>query len=115
MRRKYIDMNYIKECIRCGLSIQSISKATKVSEEFIISKLKEENLTFKDLLDERFGKNIGFGHDCKPSGEGGKHDCKYWSEHDGVCDYILKKGTRRPCPAWDCTCYEKRGRKNGQI
>ena len=44
--------------------------------------------------------------------------CAYGSgmRHNGVrvgvcCEYILKTGKRRPCPATDCTCYKKRGVK----
>lgn len=78
--------------------------------------MKEKGLKLKDLIEKKEEKEEKkviksgtVGYWCKYAGQG-KHDCKYWASGEGVCDYFGRTGKRRPCPADNCTVYEKRGK-----
>lgn len=108
-QRKHINMEYVKECLRLGIHLDEIAAMVNVSAGTISSRLKEEGLSVDALLHrDRRPKDQhsdGTGYNCRPSAK--THDCKYWDHNCKCCDYLAKTGNRRPCPAWDCTVYQK--------
>ena len=108
-QRKEINMDYVKECLRLGLHLDEIAGMINVSAGTISNRLKEEGLSVDDIIRKNpHTAAQRTGHNCNPKAK--RHDCKYWDHGCRCCDYLCKTGTRRPCPAWDCTVYEKGGR-----
>lgn len=104
--RKDINMAYVKECLALGLSMQEVADLVHVAAHTIYTRLREEGLSVDDIIRKTPHTAAQHtGHNCNPKAK--RHDCKYWDHGCHCCDYLCKTGTRRPCPAWDCTVYEK--------
>lgn len=107
--RKDINMEYVKECLSLGITQVEVAELVGVAPYTITKRLKEEGLTWEDIARKNPHTAAQHtGHNCNPKAK--RHDCKYWDHGCRCCDYLGKTGTRRPCPAWDCTVYEKGGR-----
>ena len=108
-RRKDFNMEYVKECLQTGLSILEVSELVGVSNTTIYTRLKEDGISVENLVKKKQGpktpKQTRNGFNCRPAAK--THDCIYWDHGCRCCDYMLKTGKRRPCPAWDCTVYKK--------
>lgn len=105
--RKSININieYVQNLLDKGYKMKEISTMLNVSEVTLRKKLRESEKKVDDEKDSDWNNG---GFNCRYSEKGGKHDCIYWSRHEGVCDYLLKTGKRRPCPANSCTVYESK-------
>ena len=97
-----IDMDRVKKMLIYGVNINDVSAMMHVCKNTIYNRLREEGLTMSDLID----KNV----DASGAGVPCRHDCKYWCEKASCCDYLCMAGSRRPCPADNCTVYEKKGK-----
>lgn len=102
-KKKEVNMAYVKECLQLGITLAEVAEMVHVSTNTIKTRLREEGLTIEDVRAAQHSD--GTGYNCRPSAK--THDCKYWDHNCKCCDYLAKTGTRRPCPAYDCTVYEK--------
>lgn len=107
--RKEINIDYVKECLALGITMQEVGELVGVAPHTIYTRLREGGLTVDDIIRKNPHATAQHtGHNCNPKAK--RHDCIYWDHGCRCCDYLGKTGNRRPCPAWDCTVYQKGGR-----
>jgi hypothetical protein len=100
-------MDFVEKSLKCGLTVAEIASKLHVSYSTVQNRIYEMGLKVYELRDRGQCEGGQTGYNCRPAGIG-KHDCIYWSQHEGTCDYILREHKRRPCPANNCTVYQKR-------
>lgn len=103
-----IDFEYVKSCIRMGISLRDIADMLHVCECTVHSRIKDEGLTVKEILMDVQEGEPGTYNCQNPKGP---RDCIYWHNGTACCDYIVQTGHRRPCPPHSCTEYIKGRRK----
>lgn len=115
--KKIVKIEDVKKCLNDGLTVAEMAHVLKVCPRTIYKRLKEKGFKVKDLVDKSEDnekvKSGTVGYWCKYAGQG-RHDCMYWDVSAGVCGYYLRTGERRPCPADNCTVYERRKKSDGR-
>jgi hypothetical protein len=99
-----------RDCIDCGKKfIAKNYNSVRCFECQAIHKAQTEREKRQRRRDEKNSKNNSL-YICKKI----KH-CAYGgkmgAEH--ICDFLNKKGYKRPCPAGACTEYKRKGRRTG--
>ena len=102
-RKLELDMETIKKLADQNIPYASIGEQYGVSRYVIARRLQEAGWEKQHTVV------------CEPKGvncaDNPKYmkKCKYGSID--CCLYICHTGKRRPCPGWDCTVYEKAGKR----
>lgn len=105
-RKKEYDLKQYISLLDKGLTQDDAARIMHVSKSTLNKRLQEEGISRKGNHKER---KRGSGVNCLDNPRYSE-SCIYGEGK--YCMYVCHGMGRRPCPAWDCTCYRK---KNGRM